>query len=96
MLNSREKLRSTVATNRDKGDVNFMDHMGSNGLKASERITNAGYVWNAMGENIAAGQATVAAVMNGWLASPGHCANIMSSSFNSYLLKLNEHQLVQM
>jgi len=69
---------------RDMGDVNFFSHTGSNGLEARDRITNAGYVWNAMGENIAAGQRTVAEVMDGWLASSGHCSNIMSSSFTEF------------
>lgn len=34
-----------------------------------------------MGENIAAGYDTVSAVMDGWLASPGHCANLMNPNF---------------
>ena len=33
------------------------------------------------GENIAAGYSTVLSVMEGWLKSPGHCANIMSPYF---------------
>ena len=32
-------------------------------------------------ENIAAGQQTAAEVVAGWLASPGHCANIMGPNF---------------
>ena len=34
-----------------------------------------------VGENIAAGQGEPADVVAGWLASPGHCANIMSPDF---------------
>ncbi|WP_370301508.1 CAP domain-containing protein [Alkalimarinus coralli] len=33
------------------------------------------------GENIAAGQSSVTQVMEGWLNSPGHCRNIMSSRY---------------
>ena len=33
------------------------------------------------GENIAAGYSTVLSVIEGWLKSPGHCANIMSPYF---------------
>ena len=40
-----------------------------------------GYAWSFAGENIAAGQPTVSSVMSGWLASPGHCANIMKAEF---------------
>ena len=35
----------------------------------------------ALGENIASGYRTVDAVMNGWIASPGHCANLMNAGF---------------
>ena len=66
---------------RDMGDNNFFSHTGSDGLSVVNRITNAGYDWTAVGENIAAGQPTIAAVMTAWLDSPGHCANIMSTSY---------------
>jgi len=36
--------------------------------------------WNALAENIAAGYASPAAVMAGWMDSPGHRDNILSSS----------------
>jgi uncharacterized protein YkwD len=38
-------------------------------------------IWQSVGENIAGGQPSVALVMAGWMASPGHCANIMQASF---------------
>lgn len=38
-----------------------------------------GYI--AMGENIAAGQRTSASVMNSWMNSPGHKANILGSDY---------------
>jgi uncharacterized protein YkwD len=66
---------------RDMGDNNFFSHTGSDGLSVGDRVTNAGYNWSAVGENIAAGQPTVDAVMAAWLGSPGHCANIMSTSY---------------
>ena len=43
--------------------------------------SGAGYAWRAYGENIAAGQTSAQAVVDGWLASPGHCANIMNASY---------------
>jgi len=66
---------------RDMGDVNFFSHTGSDGLSVGDRVTNAGYNWSAVGENIAAGQPTIDVVMKAWLDSPGHCANIMSASY---------------
>jgi uncharacterized protein YkwD len=66
---------------RDMGDNNFFSHTGSDGLSVGDRVTSAGYDWVAVGENIAAGQPTIDAVMTVWLDSPEHCANIMSPSY---------------
>jgi len=59
---------------------NFFSHTGSNGSSAGDRATAAGYVWRTWGENIAAGQPSVANVVQAWMASPGHCANVMNAS----------------
>jgi uncharacterized protein YkwD len=37
--------------------------------------------WSALGENIAGGYPTADAVVAGWMASPGHRANILSPRF---------------
>lgn len=58
-----------------------MSHSGDSGSNAGSRLTAAGYHWSAVGENVAMGQATPAAVVAAWLASPGHCANIMNATF---------------
>lgn len=60
---------------------NFFSHTGSDGTSAGARATAAGYVWSSWGENIAAGQRSVAEVVAGWMASDGHCANIMGPGF---------------
>ena len=46
-----------------------------------DRMTAAGYAWNSAGENIAAGYGSPSAVMAGWMASSGHRANILSTSY---------------
>ncbi len=49
-----------------------------------QRMDDCGYTGGgARGENIAAGQRTPAEVMAGWLASPGHRANIESAAFRA-------------
>lgn len=76
--------RLFVAAEGHSGDMarnNFFSHTSLDGRSASTRVTNAGYVWRATGENIAAGQRDVTAVMNGWLASEGHCRNIMNPDY---------------
>ena len=66
---------------RDMATNNYFSHTGLDGSTPSQRIAAEGYAWSWAGENIAAGQQTVTAVMNGWLASPGHCANIMRAEY---------------
>ncbi len=66
----------------DMAENNFFSHTGSDGLSVANRVTNAGYFYSMVGENIAAGQITAASVMQSWINSPGHCANIMNSRFS--------------
>ncbi len=73
--------RAANGHSRDMARNNFFSHTGSDGSSMGERITEAGYHWSYAGENIAAGYSTVASVMDGWIKSPGHCANIMSSRY---------------
>ncbi|MFF4181892.1 sigma-70 family RNA polymerase sigma factor [Streptomyces sp. NPDC001691] len=60
---------------------NFFDHTDPSGAGPGERITAAGYQWSTYGENIARGQADAAAVMDSWMHSPGHRANILNCAF---------------
>ena len=45
-----------------------------------QRIANAGFTGSAIGENIAAGYGSAAEVVQGWIDSDGHCANLMNPS----------------
>ena len=50
--------------------------------KFYERIVSNGYShYYSVGENIAGGQRSVDEVMKAWMASPGHCENIMKSTY---------------
>ena len=60
---------------------NYFAHQDAQGRNGGYRITQAGYVWKAFGENIASGYKTEKEVVDGWLKSPGHCKNIMSSLY---------------
>jgi uncharacterized protein YkwD len=60
----------------------FFDHVNPDGEDPFVRMERAGYSFLAAGENIAAGQTTPQEVVDGWLASPGHCSNIMSPDFS--------------
>lgn len=51
------------------------------GADPFKRMTEAGYTFRTAGENIAAGQSTPKQVVDGWLESDGHCANIMNPKY---------------
>ncbi|TVR91152.1 MAG: CAP domain-containing protein [Trueperaceae bacterium] len=72
----------------DMHEHGFMGHMGSDGSSVSQRVEREGYAWSALGENVAWGYASPDAVMDGWLSSPGHCANIMRLGFTEVGLGL--------
>ena len=60
---------------------NYFSHTSADGRTVANRIDATGYLWDALGENIAAGYPTVNAVIDGWMASDGHCANVMAPNF---------------
>jgi uncharacterized protein YkwD len=65
----------------DMATRGFFDHENPEGEGPADRIERAGFAWSAVGENIAQGQPTPEAVMRSWMASPGHCANLLDRRF---------------
>jgi len=68
----------------DMATNNFFSHTGSDGLTVLERAAASGYNWQHISENIAAGHVTTGEVHAGWLASPGHCVNIMAAEVTEF------------
>jgi len=64
----------------DMGGRAFVDHRNPDGQGAGDRITAAGYVWEAFGENLAAGHASVEEVILAWMNNSGHRCNILSGA----------------
>jgi uncharacterized protein YkwD len=56
-------------------------HQDPDGSTPADRVRRGGYDARVVGENVASGVPTAAEVVAGWLASPGHCANIMDARF---------------
>lgn len=73
--------QAAAAHSDDMVARNYFDHTGSDGSSPGDRMTTAGYAWQGWGENIAAGQASVADVVDGWMKSDGHCANLMNAAY---------------
>lgn len=72
---------AALAHTKDMVELEFFSHRGPEGVRTGERVNDRGYRWWAVGENIAGGQSSVDQVVDGWLSSPDHCANIMSAEF---------------
>jgi len=60
---------------------NYFDHKSPKYGSMTDMLNVFGIQYSAAGENIAKGQNTADAVMKAWLNSPGHRANILSSTF---------------
>ncbi|MFB8248342.1 CAP domain-containing protein [Streptomyces sp. NPDC055952] len=66
----------------DMAKRGFFDHTDPDGRTPWDRAEKAG-ISNLGGENIARGQADAAAVMDAWMNSPGHRANILNCDFKT-------------
>lgn len=65
----------------DMARRNYFEHTGLDGSVPKERLARLGYRSRLTGENIAYGPESAEEVVAGWLASPGHCANLMEPRF---------------
>lgn len=74
-----EEVASSYA--KDMAKHQYLEHVGRDGSTPAQRISRSGYAWRAVGENIAAGQGSAQDVVDDWLSSPGHCANIMNPDY---------------
>lgn len=63
--------------------LNTMAHelSGASYPSPSSRLDAVGYRMSASAENVAEGYPTPAAVVAGWMTSPGHRSNIVSTAF---------------
>jgi uncharacterized protein YkwD len=78
--------RLVSAASRHSADMaarGYFSHTTPEGVTFSTRISNAGYRWSMAAENIAKGQPTPAAVMQAWMNSAGHRANILNCGYRN-------------
>lgn len=66
---------------QDMKDNNYFSHTSPVYGSPFKMMKDFGISYRSAGENIAKGYATPQAVVNGWMNSPGHRANILNSSF---------------
>jgi len=65
----------------DMRDNNYFSHTSPTYGSPFDMMKKFGIDYMAAGENIAMGQPTAASVMDAWMNSPGHKANILSKNF---------------
>ena len=68
---------------RAKETAQSFSHTRPNGSSFSTALTEAGVSYRRAGENIAYGQSTPQQVMNAWMNSSGHRANILNGNFTT-------------
>jgi len=74
----------TIAAKRHALDIaarQKLDHTGRDGSSITTRVSDTGYSWSAVAENIAYGYWDIKSVIQGWVDSPGHCRNMMSPDY---------------
>lgn len=67
----------------DMRDKRYFSHQSPTYGSPFDMMKNFGIKYRTAGENIAMGYSTAKAVMDGWMNSPGHRANILNNSFKS-------------
>jgi uncharacterized protein YkwD len=83
-LSADSRLNSAAqAHSADMARRGYFDHNTPEGVTPFQRMTAAGYNWSAAGENIAEGYTSPASVMQAWMNSPDHRANILNCGFRN-------------
>lgn len=73
--------QAALAHSSEMAALRYFSHQGQDGSQVGDRAKRAGYNWHHIGENIASGMRTPEEAVAGWVASPGHCANLMNPAF---------------
>ena len=69
---------------QDMKENRYFDHNSPTYGSPFELMKSLGITYRTAGENIAMGYRTAEAVVNAWMNSPGHRANILSASYDSF------------
>ncbi len=76
-----ELARVAKYKSQDMHDKNYFSHTSPTYGSPFDMMKSFGISYKSAGENIAKGQKTAAQVVNAWMNSSGHRANIMSTSY---------------
>jgi SCP-like extracellular len=87
-LSISNKLFAAAAIRASELTQKF-SHTRPNGSSYLTAVQNVGYPSSYVGENIAAGQISPIAVMESWMNSPGHRANILNPNYTEIGVGVN-------
>jgi uncharacterized protein YkwD len=100
----RDLQQAAQAHSQDMAAADYFEHDGRGGSTPLTRMRAAGYIFSshlgyAIGENIAWAtlwMATPKAIVAGWMASPGHRANILDATFRDSGVGVSPHPLASL
>lgn len=72
---------SAHAQASDLAERDLLSHADAQQRGLAARLRSAGYAAAGAGENLAAGQSSLAETLQAWVDSPAHCANLMRPEF---------------
>ncbi len=95
LSNSNARARPTLTWNATLARIaqqhssamaqgSFFDHVDLNGKTVANRAKEAGYRYRVVAENIAAGQDNLPEVIMEWIASKGHCENMIDERVTEF------------
>ena len=60
----------------------YFSHVSPDGIQPWQWVDKRGYDYHAMGENLAVGYSSAESVVDGWMHSPEHRANVLKPAFD--------------
>jgi uncharacterized protein YkwD len=82
-LTWNDKLAGAARSHsQDMADRNFFDHINPDGKGPTDRAEALGYSWKAYAENISSGYQNAVSAVDGWINSPGHRGNLLTTTCN--------------
>ena len=95
-LSMNEELSNMAMVKaQDMYNNNYFDHNSPTHGSPFDMMNEFGITYNSAGENIAKGQTTPTQVMQDWMNSPGHKANILSNNYTQIGIAFYNNAWVQ-
>jgi len=74
---NEQLAEAALSHSRDMVVRGYFEHDNPDGMTPGHRAIAAGYIWTAIGENIAKDSDSPLKTVEVWVKSPGHCENMM-------------------